>query len=93
MRPTGRYLERKKRFLTSGIKISLADTAIYPNPVSDTLNINIPYTGISEVSIYDIKGRLAFEGVTNSGNFTWELTDKSSNRVNPGVYIVKITSD
>ena len=78
--------------LSSEFALNKNELTLYPNPASEALNVNIPYTGISEVSIYDMKGRLVFEGVTDSGSFTWELTDKSNNRVNPGVYIVKIVS-
>ena len=63
------------------------------NPASEALNVNVPTGRGSEISIYDMKGRLVFEDVTNSNSFTWELADKSGNRVQSGVYIVKIASD
>ncbi len=62
---------------------------IYPNPVSDMLNINIELDNITEVScrIYNQKGQMVFNQntkqslVISTGNF------------NPGNYIIQVSGD
>ncbi len=53
---------------------------VYPNPVSDLLNIQWPDEGATEIKVYDIFGRLQLKcGRTSTLNF---------NRLIPGTYLL-----
>jgi len=54
---------------------------VYPNPVSDILNINAD--GIQTVEVYDIAGRLVLKTADSSVNVT---------ELRPGMYVVKVTT-
>lgn len=65
-----------------------SNVKIYPNPVTDLINISVSnYVGDLKVELFDINGRLVnVKTVDFSGNYSMEL-----NGLNSGVYIVKLT--
>lgn len=71
----------------SGVEnYSNLDFEVYPNPASDFLNVNVTTnTDGSEISIFDIYGRLIISQLTNEGNNQINISDLSS-----GVYNIKV---
>jgi endoglucanase Acf2 len=65
-------------------KEEMMEINIYPNPVSDFLNLHLP-SGRNEVSIYDLSGRLFSNFVVMDEDFRYEMS-----HFNSGLYIVKI---
>ena len=70
---------------------------IYPNPATSQVTIKFQgnSNGNSEIQVYNINGNLlnqfSFVSMANSQNsMTWNLTDKSGNKLAPGVYLIKI---
>jgi hypothetical protein len=68
--------------LTSGGPIK-----IYPNPVSDKLNINLGNIEIKEVNITDALGRMVLQPKTSAGNNTLDLSG-----LQKGFYMVNIVT-
>lgn len=65
------------------------DFALYPNPSSNNINIQLP-TGVSkaEVNLFDISGRLVKSATVTSSSQLVDVKDLSS-----GVYVLKIQSE
>ena len=73
-------------------------TAIYPNPFSDlvTINLNLPETNLLLIRIYDsagnqirtVSGGLGFIG---ENDFFWDGTNTRGNPVQDGTYLVRVT--
>lgn len=73
-------------------------TAIYPNPFSDlvTINLNLPETNLLLIRIYDsagnqirtVSGGLGFIG---ENDFFWDGTNTRGNPVQDGIYLVRVT--
>lgn len=66
-----------------------ADFDIYPNPVSDRLNIQLDILTIANYQVFDISGKLVKEGQFEQGN----LHKVSTNQLQEGIYFIKIQSD
>lgn len=67
---------------------SLSTAKVYPNPVSDVLNIEDTRT-IKSIEIYDLNGKLLkTESVKSNKNISIRLSD-----LVPGTYTAKISSD
>lgn len=70
---------------------------VYPNPASEkvTISFNNVTNESTEISIYDIAGRL-ITTLTNESNLTglnylnWNLTTKEGTKVSNGLYIIKM---
>ena len=78
-------------FVISGNNLSVSDVnkdkrnaSIYPNPVEDILNIKNK-SQISEISIYDLTGKLLRKENMNSENGTVNVSELS-----PGNYLLKV---
>ena len=70
-------------------KNNLLSFGMYPNPVSDLLNIQLPAgTEKAEVSVFDYTGRLV-KSKTITSNDTSLDVQKLSN----GIYLIRVTSD
>jgi endoglucanase len=72
---------------------------LYPNPVSEQLNINIalPEAGFFSVAIFDLTGReisRVYENNHAAGTerITWDLTNHAGRKVANGIYLCKVTS-
>lgn len=69
-----------------GIEENKLKFEIFPNPVSEKLNINSE-TVISNVKIYGLDGKLVFGKTVNESNFNLDV-----NNLVPGVYSVEMES-
>lgn len=58
---------------------------LYPNPVSELVNISITEGTLQSVSVYDINGRLCLQSGTETTINLAQLT--------PGLYMVKVVTD
>ncbi len=78
---------------TTGINdiLSGENVAVYPNPVSNELNISLPSNGkTTEVSIYNVIGEIVFtESIIANGSASrFDISN-----LDAGVYIVKLATD
>jgi len=71
--------EQQIRSSLSPFRLDNSNISVYPNPVTDVLNIN--GEDIEKIEVYDINGRLVIQ--SNSISI-------STNNLNAGIYIVKI---
>ena len=68
---------------------SLTNTAVYPNPTKDILNIDIPNAvGTSKLKLYDVQGRFVMETSTNSTHEVMNIENLQS-----GVYMLSIENE
>ena len=68
---------------------SLTNTAVYPNPTKDILNIDIPYAiGTSKLKLYDVQGRFVMETSTNNTHEVMNIENLQS-----GVYMLSIENE
>jgi hypothetical protein len=58
-----------------------ANFVLYPNPVADVLQINLPDAGM--LSCYDLQGRLVAQQQLEAGLQSWEVLDYA-----PGLYVM-----
>ena len=68
---------------------SIEDVRVYPNPTSDLLNIELPWTGNSQpatIKLYSINGMLLYQEDI-SGSSTIQL---SGLNLSPGVYLLRV---
>ena len=78
---------------------SFIKSQVYPNPFSSNLIIEFQKEKGEKINIlfYDLQGRLIYlinKGIEDGYNqLVWEAKDSHFNKVNPGVYLVKIQSD
>lgn len=73
---------------------------IYPNPSNGKLNysLNLETNSEIKINVYNINGQLVsspISGNLSSGihNSTIDLTDSFGNKINPGLYIMKVQID
>ncbi len=82
---------------TELIEFSVPEIAIYPNPFTQVVNIEVELTEKSDVrvDIFDMTGRLISNldrntYVSGKHNFVWNASDSENNRVDPGIYFVRV---
>jgi len=69
----------------------------YPNPVRNATTFMIEHDRPqvileTKVDIFDISGRIIFTiNQSNSDNLTWDLKDSTGKKVQPGVYLYRIS--
>jgi hypothetical protein len=61
---------------------------VYPNPATDRINLVFDYTGVSEINIFDLTGRIVYSRPYDVYGFTNMSLDISS--LNPGIYIMRV---
>jgi len=66
------------------------ETNVYPNPFTYNLNITIE-KGISELILFDMKGRIVFRKTTN--NLQQITLEPSYDKVPKGIYILRLLGD
>ena len=73
---------------------------VYPNPVSNELNIAyiLDNASKSSISIYDMSGKVIFQdhnGLNQAGTYSykWNRNDNSGARVATGIYMLQMTAD
>jgi hypothetical protein len=76
--------EASSDIITSAWNPSVAEFTVFPNPVTDILNIRSE-TDISSICIYDTRGTIL---LTQEGNGPATAVDMSA--LNPGIYIIRI---
>jgi hypothetical protein len=71
--------------------------SVFPNPASEkaAIGFNLDNTGFADLSVYDIHGRKIKALISRSldkgrHNADWDLTDQGGNRIEQGVYIVRL---
>jgi len=76
--------------LTLGISENkLLSFEMYPNPVSDVLNIQLPSgTDKAEVGVYDYTGRLVSSKTISSNDSTLDVQN-----ISKGIYILRVTTN
>ena len=68
---------------------NLLNFEMYPNPVSDLLNIQLPTgTDKAEVGVYDYTGRLVSTKTISSNNSTLDVQN-----ISKGIYIIRVTTN
>ena len=75
---------------TAGIsENNLLSFEIYPNPVSDVLNIQLPTgTEKAEVSVFDYTGRLVSSKTISSNDSTLDVQN-----ISKGIYIIRVATN
>ena len=73
------------------------DFATFPNPFNSKLNVTfqLPVTGFVNISAYDMSGKRVVELVNEvlpegDNSFSWEGKAENGQRLNPGVYFLRI---
>ncbi|HRP02221.1 MAG TPA: T9SS type A sorting domain-containing protein [Candidatus Kapabacteria bacterium] len=68
-----------------------------PNPISSltTINVNVNESGYYSLNIYDLSGNVvkslyAGEIANGVANFDWNLLNNNNQKVNPGVYMLRL---
>ncbi|MCT4637548.1 MAG: T9SS type A sorting domain-containing protein [Bacteroidales bacterium] len=67
--------------------LSVIGAKIYPNPVTDILNIELPTTGSYRVTVLNSIGDVVTQKTTQSVNTTIDMS-----AYNSGIYIIKVTT-
>ena len=67
--------------------LDLANLSVYPNPVSDRLNIDYK-ENISNLTVYDLSGRSVKSLTTNNSNNSIDVSDLKS-----GIYMLRIETE
>ena len=82
---------------TELVEFSEKELTIYPNPFTQVVNIEVELTEKSDVrvDIFDMTGRLISNldlnaYVSGKYNFVWNASDAENNRVDPGIYFVRV---
>ncbi|NIA01110.1 T9SS type A sorting domain-containing protein, partial [Massilia sp. CCM 8734] len=69
------------------------DFRVYPNPVKETINIDMPFVDAREykVALYDLQGKLIYSedasAILLSGTDSFSI---NSNKLSSGLYVLKI---
>ena len=74
--------------------LSESNIEVYPNPVNPDFDGPVTIKGMSDkctVRIVSASGSLVYQGYSNGGTFTWNVTDRNGNRVTSGIYHAIIT--
>jgi sugar lactone lactonase YvrE len=74
--------------------LSESNIEVYPNPVNPDFDGPVTIKGMSDkctVRIVSASGSLVYQGYSNGGTFTWNVTDRNGNRVSSGIYHAIIT--
>ncbi len=86
--------ESEDSVLVNNVKISLADTKVYPNPASNVTYVRFQNDGRNyEVGIFDISGRKICDWTGNDEgqvSVEWDLTQGDGSRVSEGIYLIKV---
>jgi len=81
---------------TTGVGTNISKSIkIFPNPVTEFLNIDLSKieSDVVNIAIYNNIGSKIFETNRNrnENNFVWNLTSETGNRVSNGLYFVEIS--
>ena len=88
------YHGGNRGFTTLSVTLGISENKLlsfemYPNPVSDVLNIQLPTgTDKAEVGVYDYTGRLVSTKTISSNNSTLDVQN-----ISKGIYIIRVTTN
>ncbi|MDR1879498.1 MAG: T9SS type A sorting domain-containing protein [Tannerellaceae bacterium] len=72
-------------------KPDFSDVYVFPNPVRPEFDEHVTITGLmdnTQVKITDLNGNLIYQAKSIGGQVTWNVRNRSGNRVASGVYLV-----
>ena len=76
-------------------ELSESNLSVYPNPVRSDFDGYVSITGMtseSSVRIVNASGRLVHTGISNGGQYSWNLLDMNGRPVPSGIYHAVITN-
>lgn len=76
-------------------ELSKSNLSVYPNPVKSDFYGYVSITGMtseSSVRIVNTSGRLVNAGMSNGGQYSWNLTDTNGRQVPSGIYHAIVTN-
>jgi len=88
------YHGGNRGFTTLGVSLGISENKLlsfemYPNPVSDVLNIQLPTgTEKAEVGVFDYTGRLVTSKIISSNDNTIDVQ-----KLSKGIYLIRVSSD
>ena len=88
------YHGGNRGFTTLSVTLGISENKLlsfemYPNPVSDVLNIQLPSgTDKAEVGVYDYTGRLVSSKTISSNDSTLDVQN-----ISKGIYIIRVTTN
>jgi len=88
------YHGGNRGFTTLSVTLGISENKLlsfemYPNPVSDVLNIQLPTgTDKAEVGVYDYTGRLVSTKTISSNDSTLDVQN-----ISKGIYIIRVTTN
>ena len=88
------YHGGNRGFTTLSVTLGISENKLlsfemYPNPVSDVLNIQLPTgTDKAEVGVYDYTGRLVSTKTVSSNDSTLDVQN-----ISKGIYIIRVTTN
>jgi hypothetical protein len=88
------YHGGNRGFTTLSVTLGISENKLlsfemYPNPVSDVLNIQLPSgTDKAEVGVYDYTGRLVSSKTISSNDSTLDVQ-----KISKGIYILRVTTN
>ena len=88
------YHGGNRGFTTLSVTLGISENKLlsfemYPNPVSDVLNIQLPTgTDKAEVGVYDYTGRLVSSKTISSNDSTLDVQN-----ISKGIYIIRVTTN
>ena len=80
--------EKLVSFLSTGDQEVRSLLEVYPNPATDRINLVFDYTGVSEINIFDLTGRLVYSRPFDVYGFTNMSLDISS--LSPGIFFLQV---
>ncbi|MDR1980667.1 MAG: T9SS type A sorting domain-containing protein [Tannerellaceae bacterium] len=72
-------------------KPDFSDVYVFPNPVRPEFDEHVTITGLmdnTQVKITDLNGNIIYQTKSTGGQVTWNVRNRSGNRVASGVYLV-----
>jgi hypothetical protein len=85
--------------LPSGEPLRIEGGAPNPFRVRTAIRYTLPRSGLTEMGIFDVSGRLVKRVMAKSwlpagnGSVVWDATNEAGSRVSPGVYLYRLTSN
>ena len=90
---TGDFIFTKELVGTVGIEEDVEESeilSVYPNPVSDIVNVTFIGSNNTQISIYDVTGKQVFEKNSSNTGLTQEKIDVSN--LKKGIYFLMLTT-
>jgi len=82
------FMQEKLSFLSTEDQEARSLLEVYPNPATDRIHLVFDYTGVSEINIIDLTGRIVYSRPFDVYGFTNMSLDISS--LNPGIFFLQV---